>query len=357
MTRRQLLAFGLMGAAGRVMSPLVGNAAVSRDDLKAVSLMPEMAERDGPLLVFRDFVSDADVEVKRHIRHQMRRKNDLYALLKKKIGFDKQVHLKLEEVQVRLMYVPQRPQGPGAAYHRYCHSIIAFLFGMIQTDNFYSTITSPIGSYPPLADDGLSAFLVHRLAKDYQAICRFTAESGRSVKYRASGAIFSNHLGAVDLEIEFLSHDQVRLKRRPFTIWQNSSSDFYTLMALPVEETLHYYVGRATDKQLAEALCTTPPRNVSEAQEMAETWIAVEESIVGGLVAQVVRDYCTRHHMAFPPMDVEETRSLTPALHQYKYRRDGMALVREMGFHGALDLYMRDPAAYRDLIAARQRIS
>lgn len=80
---------------------------------------------------------------------------------------------------------------------------------MIPTDNLYTAINSPSGSYPPLADDGLSAILVHRLVKDYQAICRFTAESGRSVKYRTLGAIFSNHFGAVDLKIEFFAHNQV----------------------------------------------------------------------------------------------------------------------------------------------------
>lgn len=116
MSRRQLLALGLLGAASCMMPTLVGNASVSQDDLEIVSIMPEMAEREGPLVAFRDFVVDADVEVRRHIRRQMNRKNDLYALLKKKIEFDKQVQLSVEDVKVRLMYVPQRPEGPGAAY-------------------------------------------------------------------------------------------------------------------------------------------------------------------------------------------------------------------------------------------------
>ena len=115
-----------------------------------------------------------------------------------------------------------------------------------------------------------------------------TAESGRQVAYRSSGTIFSNHMGAVDLEIEFITPEQFRLKRKPFTIWQNNCNDVYTLMALPVEETLHYYVGRATDRQLAESLRLTPPTTITEAQQLAEAWIAVEEAIVGGLVSLVV---------------------------------------------------------------------
>lgn len=355
MPRRQLLAVGIFVVAVWAMTPLAGHAAAVKNDLEIVAQMPKMAERDGPLLVLRDFVKDPDLEVKRYIRRELSQKDDLYALLKRKIDFDKQVQLSVKDVQVRLMYVPQRPAGPGEAYQRYCRSILTFLFEMIQTDNFYTSITSPDGSLPPLDDSGVTAFLVHRLAKAYQATCRFTAESGRFVEYRASGAIFSNHLGAVDLEIEFVAPRQVRLKRKPFTIWQNNSEDVYTLLSLPVEETLHYYVGRATDHQLAEALRLTPPRSVTAAQQLAEEWIAVEESIVGGLVTRVVKEYCTRNHMAVPPMDSEEMRSSEPTLLQYKYRRYGVALVREMGFHEALTLYMGHPDHFRELVVDRYK--
>lgn len=355
MIQRLLLALGIWVLAVWVMTPLVGNAAAFKEDLEIVAHMPKMVERDGPLLVFRDFVMDPDVEVKQHIRRQLSQNRDLHTRLKRKIQFDKQVRLSVRDVQVRLMYVPQRPTGPGDAYQRYCRSILDFLAEMIQTENFYTAITSPIGSFPPLDDNGVTAFLVHRLAKDYQAICRFTAESGRYVEYQASGAIFSNHLGAVDLEIEFVAPRQVHLKRRPFTIWQNNSDDFYTLMALPVEETLHHYVGRATDHQLAETLRLTPPRNIAAVQKLAEEWIAVEESIVGGLVTRVVKDYCDKNRMDLPPMDSENTRSSEPTLRQYKYRRYGIDLVREMGFHEALTLYMNNPGDFRALLVDRHK--
>jgi hypothetical protein len=173
------------------------------------------------------------------------------------------------------------------------------------------------------------------------------------VEYRASGSIFSNHLGGVDLEIEIIAPRQVRLKRKPFTIWQNNSDDAYTLMALPVEETLHYYVGNATDHQLAEALRQAPPHNIADALQLAEEWMAVEESIVGGLVTRVVKEYCARYHMDLPPMDSEDLRSSEPILPQYKYRRYGIDLVREMGFHKALALYMSQPDDFRDLLVGR----
>jgi len=310
-----------------------------------------MAEREGPLLVFRDFIVDPDVEVEQHIRLQLGQRKDLFDALKKKIGFEKQVRLSVEDIQVRLMFVPQLQEGPAAAYHRYCLGVTDFLFEMSQTDNFYTSITSPIASYPPLPETGISAFLVHRLAKDYQAVCRFTAESGRSVKYEVTGTIFSNHLGAVDLEIELLAPGQYGLKRRPFTIWQNNSSGFFTLMSVPVEESLHYYLGAATDRHIAEQMRQTPPKSLAEARILAEEWMAIEESVVGGLVDQVLDRYCAQNQMDFTVSVADEMRSAISSLRQYRYRERGIQLVQDLGFRETLDMYLESPANFRDQLS------
>ena len=348
LTRRQVMTLGVLGLAGWVLSPVRIASAALQDDLERVSQIPQMAEREGPILVFRDFEADPDVEVEQHIRLQLSQRKDMLDLLKKKIGFEKQVRLSVEDIQVRLMFVPQLQEDHAVAYHRYCRDITDYLFEMNQMDNFYADITSPNESYPPLSQTGISAFLVHRLAKDYRAVCRFTAESGRSVKYTASGAIFSNHLGAVDLEIQLVAPGQFGLTRKAFTIWQNHTENLYTLMSIPVEETLHYQLGRATDREIAASMKNHPPENLSAAQRLAEEWMAVEESVVGGLVNRVLDRYCTQHHMAIPDSVTGETRSAVPSLHQYRYRDQGIQLVETLGFQEALALYMHSPSKFRD---------
>ena len=211
-----------------------------------------------------------------------------------------------------------------------------YLFEMNEMDNCYAAITSPNESYPPLSQNGISAFLVHRLAKDYRAVCRFTAESGRSVKYKASGAIFSNHLGAVDLEIQSIAPGQFGLSRRAFTIWQNNTENLYTLMSIPVEETLHYQLGKATDREIAASMKNHPPENLSAAQRLAEEWMAVEESVVGGLVNRLLESYCSLHHMAIPASIPGDSGRPLPPLHQYRYRDRGIQLVENLGFQEAL---------------------
>jgi hypothetical protein len=348
LTRRQLMALGVLGLTSW-MFPLARPAdAALPEDLELISNLLRMAEREGPLLVFRDFVADPDVEVEQHIRLQLSQRKDLLAALKQRIGFEKQVRLSVEETQVRLMFVPQLQDGAAAAYHRYCLSVTDFLFEMGRKENIYAAITSPAKSYPPLSDTGISAFLVHRLAKDYQAVCRFTAESGRSVKYKAAGTIFSNNMGAVDLEIEMLAPEQFGLTRRPFTIWQNNSNGIATLMAVPVEETLHYCLGEATDRQIEDTMRQDPPKSLAAARLLAEEWMAIEESVVGGLVEHVLERYCAKYQMDLPVSVGEEMSSANSSLDQYRYRERGIRFVHHLGFRKALAMYMENPAGFRE---------
>jgi hypothetical protein len=354
LTRRQLMTAGATGLAGWMLSPVRIAAAALQNDLDVVSRIPQMAEREGPLLVFRDFVTDPDVEVEQHVRLQLSQRKDLLTLLRKKIEFKKQIRLSLEDIQVRLMFVPQLQESHAAAYQRYCIDITDSLFEMNQIDNFYASIITPRESYPPISETGISAYMVHRLAKEYRAVCRFTAESGRSVKFRATGAIFSNHLGAVDLEIKSLAPGQYKLTRKPFTIWQNGTESLYMLMAVPVEETLHYHLGKATDREIASCMADRPPENLFAAQRLAQEWMAVEESVVGGLVNRALEGYCTRHNMAMPGSVNGERRHATPSLSQYKYRDRGIQLVKNLGFQEAMALYMDSPSNFRDQLFADQ---
>jgi uncharacterized membrane-anchored protein YhcB (DUF1043 family) len=348
LTRRQLMALGALGLASWMFSLVRTAEAALQEDLELISNLPRMADREGPLLVFRDFVADSDVEVEQHIRLQLSQRKELLAALKQRIGFEKQVRLSVEETQVRLMFVPQLQNGAAAAYHRYCLAVTDFLFEMGGQENIYAAITSPTKGYPPLSDTGISAFLVHRLAKDYQAVCRFTAESGRSVKYKASGTIFSNHMGAVDLQIEVLAPERFGLTRSPFTIWQNNSNGIATLMAVPVEETLHYCLGEATDRQIAEAMRQDPPKSLAAARLLAEEWMAIEESVVGGLVERVLERYCAKYQMNIQVSVEEEMRAAISSLDQYRYRERGIRLVQHLGFRKALAMYMENPASFRD---------
>jgi hypothetical protein len=355
-SRRRLLLGGMLGLAGWVLAPMGMADAALQEDLDLVSLIPGMAGRDGPLLVFQDFRNDPDVEIEHHIHRQLVQRKELLPQLKEKIGFEKQVTLAVEDLQVRLMFVPQGLNGNTEAYQRYCTDVTDFVFASARVDNFYATITSPRQSDPPIAKSGISAFLVHRLAKAYRAVCRFSAESGRQVRYHVNGAIFSSHLGAVDLDIQWQPSGQCDFQRKPFTIWQNDTENLYTLLSVPVEETLHYVVGKATDREIASIFREDPPQTAHAAKVMAQEWMAVEESMVGGLVDRILSNYCRRHRLVLPACAEAETIPAVPSLPQYRYRRRGLRLVRDLGLETAMTMYLDSPAEYRRQLLRQQDV-
>lgn len=339
---------GVMGLAG-MMFPLSRSADANiKDDLESLSNLAWMTKRERPLLTFQDFVVDADDEVERHIKHQWRQRKDLLVTLKERLGSDQPIRLSVEETKVRLMFVPQQETGAEAAYQRYCLDVTDFLFDISQRVNILAAIIRPGTAYPLISDDGISAFLVHRLAKAYQSICRFTAKSGNSVKYKVTGAIFSNHLGAVDLTVEMLAQGQFGLSRSPFTIWQSAGGGLSTLMAIPLEECLHYCLGAATDRQIADVMQKDPPESLAAAKWLAEEWMAIEEAAVGGLVEHALARFCDRYNMNPPVSLHEEMRPAIAALAQYRFREKGIRLIRRLGFQEAVNMYLEDPAFFRD---------
>ncbi len=346
LSRRQLIQLGAASLCCWMFSPIQTAASALPEDLEMVAHIPQLGGRENPLLVFRDFVSDADAEIENHIRLQLGQRKDLLDLLKKKIEFKSHVKLSLDDMQVRLMFVPHLLDDHTIAYHRYCIDIVDYFFELIQTDNFYDAITIPGASYPQVADTGKSAFLVHRLAKAYRVVCRFSAESGRSVKFKVSGSAFSNHLGSVDLEIEVQAAGQYGLTRKPFTIWQNDTENLYSLLAIPLEETLHFYLGQSTDRQIAACLADQPPASLGDVRQMANEWMAVEESVVGGLVKGILDQYCSRYSGMLAAWQASD--AAVPDLHRYRYREKGLHLVERLGYREAIGLYMDSPSAFKE---------
>jgi len=346
LSRRQLMTRGLLGLTAWAVNPVGHAFGAIADDLEKVSRIPPMEGRETPLLVLQDYKSDPDAEIERHLRKQLPRRQDLLKQIQQKIGFETRVRMAIEAIQVRLLFIPQSREAPANAYLRYCRDITDTIFRMNRMDSFYAAITCPETSFPAFSESGITAFLVHRLAKEFQAICKFTAASGKNIKYTVSGSIYSNHLGAVDLEIQTPAPGRYELARKPFTIWQNDTANLYTLMAIPIEETLHYLLGVATDRALTHAMQARPPQSLAEARVLAEEWMAVEESAVGGLVNQLLKRYCTEHGISLPaPGNGDECA--VPPLQQYRYRQRGLQVVADIGFQDAMALYLESPTRFR----------
>jgi hypothetical protein len=97
-----------------------------------------------------------------------------------------------------------------------------------------------------------------------------------------------------------------------------------------------------------------PPENLYAAQRLAEEWMAVEESVVGGLVNRLLESYCSLHHMAIPTSKPGDSGGPLSPLHQYRYRNRGIQLVENLGLQEALAMYMESPSTFRDQLFRQQ---
>jgi hypothetical protein len=349
--RRRLLTCGVMALVhwGLPIAPLA--AAIRTDSPETISALENFLNRkplSEPMLVLRDFSADSDNEIKTAIMRDLSNRRELLARTREKLQSGQRLTLSIDDIKIRLLYVPELDENFRRAYGAYCHQAIAFLLAKMGQTSFYRSITWPRTPNPVIpSGEDVTAFIVHRLSKQYIAECTFGASNGQKVRYRLKGAILSDHLGAVDLEIESPQTGQFLLRRKNYSIWQNHTKNLYTLLEIPLEETLHYIIGRHTDLIIQTELTSQEYRRVFEVQNLADHWLAVEEALVGGLVRQVLKEYAKRNLLKLNSVDMEQSLEAKKNLPQYRFREAGIGLVERMGYFESIELYRRDPKAFQ----------
>jgi hypothetical protein len=346
--RRKMLSLGMGGLLSLAFPfPKWCWASLSDDIYPTISAIPKLEPLDEPLLVFRGFETDPDMEIKSRIFKDLAQNRELILKLKERIGFEKNLNMEIETLEIRLLFVPELRQPYMEAYERYCRSVLDFVFAQLQVPNFYTNIITPQQAFPSIPQTGVTAFLVHQLGKEYQAKCRFSGEDGKSMRYMLRGAVMSGNVGAVDVIIENPTEGDYQIARRNYSIWQNHASNVYTLLQVPVEETFHYILGRYTDKKVKADLMQRQALKVAEAQHTADRWIAVEEAAVGGMVHALLAEYASKNALPISAGDVKWASEVKKDLPQYKFREPGIRLVEALGYRQALDIYKSDPAEFQ----------
>ena len=344
--RRRFLQLALAG----VVNLSLPISALAHPKVSATAPLSELstaAALTAPLLPFRTLGEDPDGEIQAHIYREVAVQPGLLDRLKARVGADGPISRNFRDLKIELQYIPETLIHLASAYQDYCLQAIAHTCRMVQVESFYKGVFLPQGANPHIAPgEGISAFVVHRLVKAYEAICEFTGSSG-SVKFKVAGSIYSSHLGAVEMDVEGLPDGSYRIERRNYTIWQDHSDSVYTLLQIPVEETLHYLMGRYTDRHLLHQLHRDEIQRTAEVQEIAKHWMAVEEALVGGLVEQVLPALIRSQALSLEDGDVQRSAAAKAGLPQYRYRDVGLRVVESMGARGAMQMYRDDPLAFQ----------
>ncbi|MGB5984771.1 MAG: hypothetical protein WBG37_05650 [Desulfobacterales bacterium] len=353
--RRQVIRNGALGLLGLLVPfPNWAWGAAPESMYGALLDLTRLEPMEKPLVMFRDFAPHEDQEIKDRILWELSRQPDLSDKIRAKLGAQGPLSISFESLDIRLLYVPETRKPYAEAYQRYCRDVIDFTLARTGTRNPFNHLVVPQSDSPQISQEGTTVFLVHQLAKAYKARCKFSSEQGRSVTFKLTGAQFSSHLGAVDLSIESPADGEYRLTRKNYTIWQNHTANLYTLLSIPVEETLHYAMGPFTDEIIGRELQLGGLTRVHEVQTLAGDWMAVEEALVGGLVYGILREYVDSRGFNLPMAEVLADFKRKEALAQYKYRQTGLELVSRLGYQEAVELYKTNPADFKGRLQMEQ---
>lgn len=263
---------------------------------------------------------------------------------------------KLAGSSKRLLVVPESRQEYAELFEGYCKEAVAYALDRTQLPNPYSRIATfqePMSLRDSKTDDGITAYLVHNIADEYvEEYLFFNQDNAKSkIKIKLSNRVFTGKIGSYTSKLTIGENYHIDFVREPFTLWQNSAKNPINVLVAPVEETLHIALRTATEAAIREKLQTVKPTSLEGVQEVVDDWMAVEEAIVGGLVARLMPEIFSR--LLDGPLEKEMSESLSErdSHEQYRYLQNGIRVVSDLGLEEAVALYTSKPGQFRKMVA------
>jgi hypothetical protein len=263
---------------------------------------------------------------------------------------------KLAGSSKRLLVVTEKRPEYADLFEHYCHAAVSFILERTGLPNPYLRITTmqePLTLPDTPSCEGITAYIVHNIAEEYFEEYLFSTPEGSAdkIKIKLSNRVFSGKIGSYSSKLTVGQNSTVAFVREPYTLWQNTAQNPINVLVAPVEETLHISLRPATEGAIRGRIAQIQPKSMDELQQVVNEWIAVEEAIVGGLVARLMPELFT--HLISQGLEQEMAVSLTQrdGNAQYRYLRQGIRVVSDLGVKPAITLYTAEPQQFKNLIS------
>ena len=138
--------------------------------------------------------------------------------------------------------------------------------------------------------------------------------------------------------------------RNNYTIWQNSAQLPYNVLIVPIEETLHIALRPYTERAIRNELEGLAALKTNDVEQIVEQWVAVEESLVGGLVNVFFPKIVSRYFENFPSVEIERGLESKLGIKKYRHLLEGIRMVENMGYQAAVELYRRNPNKIKEML-------
>jgi len=325
------------------------NTELKTDYSRLVELI-KIEDKQLPLYVFQDFENDFDAESHRAVLDHLNNHPDLIQGIKTELG-ETSLRWRLADLEYRVLFVPEKRAEYAALYESYCQDVVSDLLEMTNLENPFNVILTLKGEKPDISEgQGVSAFLVHNLVKEFSGTYIFFNQTQKKVKIQLEGKVFSGEVGFYSTDLYMKEDGSFEFVNDNYTIWQNSAKNPYTALIVPVEETLHVSLREHTQQAILESLEKEKVHGLKGARKIAEDWVSVEEGIVGGLVHSLMPRILDNYLDPIPSRLVEKDLVTKSQLIKYRYLERGIELVKDLGYQKALHLYKTDPTRFRDML-------
>jgi hypothetical protein len=330
--------------------PACGNAENKNDYTRLLELI-QLEDRLQPLYAFNDFEEDFDKASYRATRQYFKEHPDLIQRVKDKLEGGK-LRWKLKDLKHRLLFVPENRLEYATLYKNYCLDVIHTILDKTGFDNPYDSIQTLNPSKPIIHSEkgGVTAYLVHNLAKEYVSTYIFSNQSEKKVKIELQGKLYSGEVGAYSSTLMMNEDGTIQFLKDKYTIWQNSAENPYTALMVPAEETLHITFRKYTERAIRQAVKQSHHRSLKSVEKIVDDWMAVEEAIVGGIVYVLLPDILEEHIKYLPSSHIAMDLFAKSRFRKYRHLEKGITIVEEIGFREAIRMYSEDPQAFRDLL-------
>ncbi|MGD2185867.1 MAG: hypothetical protein PVI71_07050 [Desulfobacterales bacterium] len=327
-----------------------GNAEVADDYMRLIELI-RLDDQQQPLFVFNDFEEEFDKASYRATRQYFKEHPGLIQRIKHKLQGGK-LRWKLRNLRHRLLFVPENRTEYADLYKNYCLDIIQAILDKTGFDNPYDSIQTLNRSRPVHHEkkEGVTAYIVHNLAKEYVGTYIFSNQTDKKVKIELNGKLYSGEVGDYTSTLIMNQNGTIEFLKDKYTIWQNSAANPYTALMVPAEETLHIILRGYTESAIQTAFERSHLRSLKSVENIVQEWMAVEEAIVGGVVYRLLPHILEEHIRDLPRAFIKMDIIAKSQFEKYRHLEKGITLVEEIGYGEAIRMYSNDPVAFRDLL-------
>ena len=363
MARRRILYILAIGICCFIVTGPVVAMNTPNSTTNYIRLLDYIQEEDlsDPLMVFGGIEENFDRRLNKENLAYINTNSELLEKIQSHLSGD---HLKwqLNTSFKQLWVVPEHRNEYAQLFERYCREAVAYLLRRINQPNPYSNIATLKGPLPnprQTDQDGITAYLVHNIADEYIEEYLFfdQDDDATQIRIKLSNREFDGKIGSYTSKLKIGAENQFEFISENFTVWQNSAQNPYNVLIVPIEETLHIILRKATEQAMHEELKNLKPEKLNEVKDVIDHWMAVEEAVVGGLVWQIMPgllDHLIQGDSEFP---LAQTMAERDVHEQYRFLGKGINLVTRLGVDKTIHLYQNSAKKFQtELIETRPEI-